>query len=63
VRDLISAEENVADADVVLADSLRQLAQNFVQLNISLGAGSQVGRAAGNPVLSPEELMLATAGE
>lgn len=61
VRDLIGAEENVADADVVLAESLRQLARNFVQLNVSLGAGSQVGRTPGDPVLSPEDLIQAMA--
>jgi len=59
IRDLINAEEKIADADQVRAENLRQLAQNFVQLNISLGAGSQVGRATGNPVLSPEDLMRA----
>lgn len=61
VRDLISAEESVASADVVLAENLRQLAQTFIQLNISLGAGSQVGRAVGDPVLSPEDLIPAMA--
>lgn len=59
VPDLISAEENVARADVVLAQNLRQQAQDFIQLNISLGAGSQVGRPAKEPILSPEDLIAA----
>jgi len=42
IRDMISAEEDIADADVVLADTIRQLAINFVQLNVSVGAGSDV---------------------
>ncbi|GHF03456.1 nodulation protein NodT [Aliiroseovarius zhejiangensis] len=43
IRDLISAEERIADADTALADNLRLLARNYVRLNIALGAGSQVG--------------------
>lgn len=43
IRDLISAEERIADADTALADNLRQLARNYVRLNIALGAGSQFG--------------------
>lgn len=61
VQDLIGAEENVASADLVLTENLRQLAQNFVQLNISLGAGSQVNRPMADPVLSPAEVMQAMA--
>ncbi|MCK8465147.1 TolC family protein [Aliiroseovarius sp. S1339] len=43
IRDLINAEERIADADSALADNLRQLARNYVRLNIALGAGSKVG--------------------
>ena len=43
IRDLINAEERIADADTALADNLRQLARNYVRLNIALGAGSKVG--------------------
>lgn len=57
VRDLITAEGSVADADVILAESLRQLGRDFVQLNVALGAGSQVGRPSGDPIQTPEDLI------
>ncbi|WP_371170618.1 efflux transporter outer membrane subunit [Aliiroseovarius sp. 2305UL8-7] len=43
IRDLINAEERIADADTALAENLRQLGLNYVRLNIALGAGSNVG--------------------
>lgn len=46
IRELISAEEKIADADSALADALRQLSLNYVRLNIGLGAGSRVGAEA-----------------
>ena len=39
IRELIDAEEKIAVSDVVLAENRRQLAQSFIALNISLGAG------------------------
>ena len=59
VRDLIDTEEDIADADVVLADSMRQLGRNFVLLHISLGAGSDVGGKSDSPV--PLETLTADA--
>lgn len=43
VRDLIDAEGEIADADVIHADNLRRLARDFVMLNVSIGAGHNVG--------------------
>lgn len=40
VRDLIDAEQQVATANVLLAQNLRQLGENFVTLNVALGAGA-----------------------
>lgn len=40
IRDLIDAEEQIADADAVLAENMRQLGRNFVSLNVSLGSGN-----------------------
>ena len=57
IRDLIDTEENIADADVVLANEVRQLGRNFVLLNISIGAGSNVGGHKDNPV--PQEIAAA----
>lgn len=42
VRDLIDVEQDVADADVALAQALQQLGQDYVALHTSLGAGSNV---------------------
>lgn len=50
VRDLIDTEDDIANADVALAETRRQLGRNFVLLNISLGAGSDVGGAGDSPV-------------
>lgn len=38
VRDLLEAEQRVADAEITLADIERQLARDFVKLNASLGS-------------------------
>lgn len=42
IRDLIATEEDIANADVALAQNLRQLARSFIALNVSLGTGSAV---------------------
>lgn len=46
VRDLIAAEEDVADAELARAAALRDLAQAYVELNVSLGAGAAHDPAA-----------------
>ena len=61
IRDLIDTEEDIADADVVLSEARRQLGRNFVLLNISLGAGSNVGGAQDRPV--PSEVVAAVGTE
>lgn len=44
VLDLVDAEQSVATADIDLAETRRQLALSYIQLNISLGSGAGVGR-------------------
>ena len=61
IRELIDAEGKIAEAEVVLAEHLRNLAQQFVRLHVSLGAGSWVGRATDDPVMTPVELIQAMA--
>lgn len=39
IRDLLDAEQSVAVANILLSENLRQLGQDFVVLNVSLGAG------------------------
>jgi len=45
IRDLIEAEQDVADANTALADNLRRLGRSFVALNVSLGSGNDYGAA------------------
>ncbi len=40
IPDLLDAEESTVDADLTVAENMRQNARNFVRLNISLGAGN-----------------------
>jgi len=40
IRDLLDAEQSVATANFLLSQNLRQLGQNFVVLNVSLGSGN-----------------------
>ncbi|MCI2401161.1 efflux transporter outer membrane subunit [Aliiroseovarius subalbicans] len=40
IRELIATEEDISNADIVLAQNLRWLARSFITLNISLGTGS-----------------------
>lgn len=42
-RDLLDNEQSIATANILLAQSLRQLGQDFVILNVSLGAGNRYG--------------------
>lgn len=46
IRDLIEAEQNVADANTTLADTLRRVGRSYVALNVNLGAGHAVHRQA-----------------
>jgi multidrug efflux system outer membrane protein len=46
IRDLIEAEQNVADANTTLADTLRRVGRSYVALNVNLGAGHAVKRQA-----------------
>ena len=43
IRDLIDAEQSVATANTALAETLRQVGRNFVELNVNLGSGHAVG--------------------
>jgi len=40
IRDLLDAEQSVAVANILLSQNLRQLGQDFVVLNVSLGSGN-----------------------
>lgn len=52
VRDLIDAEESIADADLTLAANLRELGRSFVSLNVALGSGNGYGRS---PAAAPAD--------
>lgn len=43
VRDLLDAEQSVAQANTRLSQNLRQLGQDFVVLNVNLGSGNGYG--------------------
>lgn len=49
IRDLIDAEESIADADLTLASNLRQLGRSFVALNVALGSGNSYGASPADP--------------
>ncbi|MCB6180241.1 efflux transporter outer membrane subunit [Rhodobacter sp. Har01] len=40
IGELIDAEESIADADLTLAENLRQLGRSYVALNVALGSGN-----------------------
>ena len=46
IRDLIEAEQNVANANTTLAETLRRVGRGFVGLNVNLGSGHAVERKA-----------------
>lgn len=46
LRDLAVAEEEIADADLALAENLRRHARGFIEINVNLGAGHAVGTGA-----------------
>jgi multidrug efflux system outer membrane protein len=43
IRELLEAEESVANADATLATNLRLKARTYISLNVSLGSGSAYG--------------------
>ena len=43
IRDLIEAEQNVANANAMLAANLRRVGRSFVALNVNLGSGHAIG--------------------
>ncbi len=47
IRELLEAEESVADADATLASNLRLMARGYVSVNVSLGSGSSFGPSEG----------------
>ena len=46
IRDLIEAEQNVANANTTLANTLRRVGRSFIALNVNLGSGHAVERKA-----------------
>ena len=55
IRDLVNAEEDIADADVLLTQNLRQLARNYVALNVNLGSGNSAKETEVHNVAVKEE--------
>lgn len=55
VRELIDVEQDVANADVALAQALQQLGQNYVALHTALGAGSNVKGEKDSPRVAEKE--------
>ena len=45
ILDVLDAERNVADARLQLAGAIRQLARDYVALNVAIGGGAEVGAA------------------
>lgn len=43
ILDVLDAERNVADARLSLASAIRQLALDYVSLNIAIGGGAEIG--------------------
>jgi multidrug efflux system outer membrane protein len=46
VLDVLDAERNVASARLSLASAIRQLARNYVALNVAIGGGAEIGAPA-----------------
>ena len=46
ILDVLDAERNVASARLSLASAIRQLARDYVALNVAIGGGAEVGAAA-----------------
>ncbi|MFB9793149.1 efflux transporter outer membrane subunit [Shinella granuli] len=45
ILDVLDAERNVATARLQLASAIRQLARDFVALNVAIGGGAEIGSA------------------
>ena len=45
ILDVLDAERNVATARLQLASAIRQLARDFVSLNVAIGGGAEIGAA------------------
>ncbi|MCT7667663.1 efflux transporter outer membrane subunit [Shinella kummerowiae] len=45
ILDVLDAERNVADARLALASAIRQLARDYVALNVAIGGGAEIGGA------------------
>ena len=45
ILDVLDAERNVATARLQLASAIRQLARDFVALNVAIGGGAEIGAA------------------
>jgi multidrug efflux system outer membrane protein len=43
ILDVLDAERNVANARLSLASSIRQLARDYVSLNVAIGGGAEIG--------------------
>lgn len=43
ILDVLDAERNVADARLALASAIRQLARDYVSLNVAIGGGAEIG--------------------
>jgi multidrug efflux system outer membrane protein len=43
ILDVLDAERNVADARLALASAIRQLARDYVALNVAIGGGAEIG--------------------
>lgn len=43
ILDVLDAERNVADARLSLASAIRQLARDYVALNVAIGGGAEIG--------------------
>ncbi|WP_158275476.1 efflux transporter outer membrane subunit [Maritimibacter sp. 55A14] len=52
VLDLVDAEQSVATADIALATTLRDLARSYVEVNVNLGSGHNLGKVT--PTENPD---------
>lgn len=52
IQDLIDAEQNVSTANTTLANTVRRVGRNFVELNVSIGSGHAVGDGTPKRILA-----------
>jgi len=48
VLDVLDAERNLADSRLSLAAAIRQVARDYISLNVAIGGGAELGAPAGN---------------